>query len=516
MLKTRAALYGIEESIDRNVVITSTNDIRSGLGISPDVYTTYDVRDKPKKAKDRRGAVVSNNTTNESFLNITYKEAPEDNVDLSLLPYRPDAQPIYIDTDIYAFFTPISLSRKITITFEYHNKSKSTVMALLNKLRLKTANDSMYRRHELEYFYVVPNFVTGLLAQINTLKNKRLATPLELDAYIASTFDNRADFINNPSGNAYQGDFVIRERQLEVMSYITTELHTIEQEFDDETNTWFFNFDFEFVYQKPVSLYLEYPLMVFNSLIDKSFRTFDKPSLPKDAFMTYGSDGLMGLFGLRKTVKNMSGFNHYLVVPSFDTPDLEPSSKYLARMFSVLVCIDINNPNELFNIKEIPGIQFKENVLNFILSSEREFIGDMRQSMFLIELYKDFKKDYSNKVLLDIDGNLTSLNPLDIKNTYRVVFSVFLDLTLLDPAAIKRTKEFINSEVALGHAYLENHGTIADSYLNLLNISDLELAKLVTNATKVGDVPFLIQNRKAASFMTKETALTLVAVLEEK
>jgi hypothetical protein len=512
MIKTRASLYGIEESIDRNVVITTTNDIRSGLGISPDVYTVYDVRDKLKKAKDKRGTIIGNNTTNESFLNITYKEAPEDNVDVSLLPYRPDTQPIYIDKSIYAFFTPILLSRKMTVTFEYHNKSKSTIIALLNKLRLRTANDTMYRRHDLEYYYTIPNFVTGLLAHINTLKNKRLDVPLELDEYIANTFDNRADFINNPSGSTYQGDFVIRERQLQVMSYITTELPSIEQEFDDETNTWFFSFDFEFIYQKPVSLYLEYPLLVFNSLIDKSFRTFDNPSLPKDAFITYGSDGLLGLFGLRKTVKNMTGFNHYLVIPSFDTPDLEPSSKYLARMFSVLVCIDINNPNHLFNIKEIPGIKFKENVLNFILTSEREFIGDMRQSMFLIELYKDFKKDYNNKVLLDIDGNLTSLHPLDIKNTYRVVFSVFLDLTLLDPAAIKRIKAFINNEVVSECV----HETIADCYLNLLNISDSELAKLVTNITKVGDVPFLIQNRNSTSFMTKETALTLVSVLEEK
>ena len=171
MIKTRADLYSTEESIDQLVLVSTTTDMLNSLGLPKDIYTTYDARDTAIKNTDKRGVITSDNTTLESFLNITYEEVSVDNNELSLLPYRPDGQPIYIDPDIHSYITPVMHDRKMSITFEYHSKSKSFIKAKINKLRLKTANDTMYRRHDLEYYYVVPNYVTSLLQHINNLKN---------------------------------------------------------------------------------------------------------------------------------------------------------------------------------------------------------------------------------------------------------------------------------------------------------------------------------------------------------
>lgn len=518
MPKTKHALHSLDETILKPIVIIATGDIKRYLGIVSDVWTIYDTKDALSKHKNPLGNVESNNTTTTETITIKYTEEPEDDNELALASIRPDMHPVYIDPDIGAHFIPIMHNNKVSINFNYSNKSKTKVQAIINKLRLRTSDDGMYIRHNLEYSYIMPYFTLELLSHINDLKNIRedVGSVLELDTYINSTFDDRADFLNSIDGDTRKTNLIIREKQIEVQGYITDSLHKMIPDYDEATNTWFINFNYEFIYNKPISLLLKYPIMVYNSLIASKFRTFVKDNMPvRGAFRTYGSSGLVGMFGLRKLSLDLSESKYYLTIPKTDDIVLSDPPSFTARMFSVLVKLDPDNLTSLFNIRELPGLAFKENVIQFILECEREFITKLHESMFYIELYKNDVRDNEAGLYLEEDGMLRTHNPMSLKATYRVMFSVVTDLNMISPEARERIRKCINRIMADVIDNNSNLETIIDSYVSLLNITDQELLELVKNSNGTGDIIFGIENRKWFKYKTKETMLVLTGALNE-
>lgn len=517
MIKTRVNLQGIDETVLRPIIISVTKDIQKLLGINREIYTLHDPAIKIAKKKDALGNITGNNTVNEEYITSYYKENSVAETSIMRLNYTPDTKPFYIDRDIYTNFTAIPQDKKVTITFTIYDKSKSKISSYINFLKLMISSEGMYRRHELEYHYGLPISVVELLMHFNDLKNLRESTPIDIDTYVKNTFDNRADFINSNDGVYGKTVIGIREAQLEVQGYITTSIADIEPEFEESNSSYFLTFEYEFTYSKPISILLTYPRVIYNTLIDKKFRIFLEAPMPRDrANRTYASDSLVSMFGLNKLKLDLNNSKYYLTIPSWDNDELPSPPSYTARMFSYLLLIDPNELNSLINIKELPGIEFKSPVLDFIINSERDFIGILHGSLFYIELFKDFKKDFNNKVILDADGNLTTLYPMDIKSTYRVMFSIVTDVNVLTPDAKRRLREFINSEV--GAALKSEYRTdlFIDSILTLFNVSDGELANAVSNINNMGDLLFSIEERSWKKIKTTEIVLTLTGVINEK
>lgn len=541
MISTKVELFGTEDTITRPITITVTNDIKALLGITKDVYTTYDIKDNIVKSKNKLGDIQGENTIHDDIINVEYIETSEEGNELSLIPNNSDFKPIYIDTDIRSSILPVYHSRKMSIKFRYSNKSKSKVFSILNKLRLYTSNDGMYKRHELEYHYVLPNFINKLLLHINDLKNLRDTDILDLDMYVNNTFDNRVDFLNTLDANLSKTDVSIREAQLEIQGYITDDLHTLTPEYDEGTTYWSIEFNYDFIYEKPVSLIVNYPILVYNTLISKEFRTFIKNNEPNpNAYRSHRSASMMDLvkrhdlFGIRNDT-------YYLTIPDFDREKLPDPPNFTARMFSVMVTVDVNDLNALFSIDDIPKIKFKDSVKNLILTTEYPYIGKLHNSMFYIELYKNNKKDYNNEITMDDNGVLTSKLPLDIKSTYRVMFSVVTDLDMVTPEAKIRIKNYIKEEIALlkeeekqelpfsierlrdtdrdtvtSGVEQYKRESVIESYLTLLNIDNSEITNTIINTPRVEDIVFKIKEPLWSMFKTKEVMLVLTGVLDKK
>lgn len=190
MLACRADLHGIDETIVRNVNIIVSKDIKHLIGVDADVYTIFNIdKEDIRRTKYKLGDVIGNNTMLEEMIIIESEETVQDEQDISLVSARPDYKPIYEDKDIPAFIQPVYLQKKVTVKFKYLNKSKSTLDAILNRLRIMITSEGTYREHNLEYHYVIPPYVVNLIAEMNNLKNKRLEEPLAFEMYIQKTFE---------------------------------------------------------------------------------------------------------------------------------------------------------------------------------------------------------------------------------------------------------------------------------------------------------------------------------------
>lgn len=549
MINVRADLYGIEETITRPILISITNDIKKVLGISKEIYTQYDDKDQIGKKKNKLGEIQGDNTMRDDIVYIEYEEDSEDTKETSLIPIRPDFFPIFKDTDINVSIMPIYHSRQLVVKFKYATKSKSKAHAYTNKLRLLTANEGFYRRHRLEYYINIPNYIDQLLLHLYTLKNNRISIneQLEFTDYLKNCMDVRADFTHTLDADPSKSELVVREAQIDVPGYIIDDIYNLKPEYEEDFGYWTFEFNYGMIYEKPITLLAQYPVLIYNQIIDKQFRSFiedgwrEKPNINKP--MTDRTKDAIELLE-RDSIFSLRHNNKYLTLPEFDNEIILPTETYLSRMFSVLIIVDESDPTLIFNIQDIPKISFKESVLKYIINQDRKYVTKRLQSMFYIELYKDSKKHYKNELYLTETGELRSTEPLDLKFTYRVMFNIVNDLNMLEKEARLRMKQFIREHIEIENSlplrkpnyhqsitydpmhyntrkfssYMEQDN-IVTAYLSLLNITDNHIANVMNSIDNFYDIPFKVTDtggRIIPKTIAQTNVLSLQAMMLEK
>lgn len=540
MISVRVDLHGIEETVTRPVLITVANDVKELMGMGKDIYTVFDEKDNVIKNKNKSGEIVGDNTLKDEMISIDYTESSEDNHELHLAVVSPDFKPIYIDKDVKCKITPVYLTRRMNVKIKYSCKSKSKVFSIANKLKLNTSSDDIYKQHDLEYHYVIPNFILQLLAHINRLKGSIPSYKIGLDEYLAKTFDDRADFTNTLDGDINKSRLVIREKQLMIEGYISDDVHGITPEYDDDLGNWYIEFEYQLSYEKPVTLLTQYQIMIFNQVIDKPFRHFlTQPSKRTNPEKNTARQSDMNKITARDDTFNIRDGGYYITIPEIDTFILPKSSTKHSRMFSVMIQIEEYDRTYLFNVAELPDIKFRDGVFKFLIESERDHIGEIYQSLFYVELYKDDKKDYNNIITMDQFGILRSTYELEYKHTYRVVFNVQNDLTYLSQEGIKRFKNFVTKQlnenniktsVTFQESYQYWSGlrydkynlevtkdNLVTDYLTLMRYDSKSVNTAIKGSDNVYDIPFKIKYIKSKSLMKTVAAhSTITAFMESK
>lgn len=451
-MKARVNLHGLEESITRPISISVTKDILKQLGIQKDVYTNFDPKEKLRRRKNNIGNIVHLNTKLDEFVAVEVNENSVDDMELSLLVHTPDTYPIYQDLEIPAYIQAMSHRRKLTLTFKYYNKSRSQVDAICNKLRAMTTNDGMYRRHSLEYSYALPNIINRFLIHMNDLKNIRLEDKdkLSIDQYATKYMDNRLVLGGSLDNVPEKFTPYIREAQVYLEAAITEPLHEIKSEYEDEDSMWSLYFTYELQYEKPIALVLEYPMVVWNTMIDEFWYSFEEyETVTNRAVYRRSEKDLMNLVQRHPSTDVRPRNNYYTIPLHDDRVSLELPS-FMTRMFSVLVTVDPDDPTFLFNpFTDLENVGFKKVIERFILEHDYSHIGKLYESIINISLVEGNYQHVENHNVLymDKDGNIRSKEPLDLKKIYRVMFNIFNDLDYLTPKTQKRLSNYLLDEM---------------------------------------------------------------------
>lgn len=509
MIKIKTGLNGIEETITRPILIRVTEDLMKYLGFNHDIYYTLDEHDTVDMDKNELGQIKSYSSPRDEHIVITHEESASDDSDLSLSYIRPDYQVVYEDKDIGASIMPLYLKRKMTIDFKYIAKSRSLVNAIINNLRLITASDGMYLTHTLLYHYTLPDFCFRLVSDINDKKNNMLATPLDIETYINQTFP-RVTTVNAPDGDSLKSDIAIRDSQTGVLGYITTNLSDIKKESVEEEAGWSVSFSYEFEYESVVQLSSCYPIMVYNQLLDPLLRVVMKqPMLPYKGNFTAGTQGIMDITNAgRYDYLTIEQNKTYITIPQEDGYKLPRPDPYTARLLSIIITIDVNNPTELFNIMDIPHIIFKPEILDFWKAGEYKYISEIYRSMFHIALYTDGERDSNNYVIMDANLNLTTYLPMKQTSLYRVVFSVLTDLSVLSQSVHTRMNKYLFN--------LTMNGTVVPKLVEYFAAIFGVDASYFPKRNDPLDILLAIEDNGWLKFWTRQETVIVSAVLTKK
>lgn len=516
MIKTDLGLFNLEDTVTNPILITVTNDIKKLLGLNNDIYLQLNEKDALFKTKNKLGKISSQFKTYNEVIIVEHSEISEENNELSLIPLNPDSLPIYEDKEIFTKATPVYHKRKMSIEFSYMSKSKDKVAMLINKLRLTTSSDSMYKTHNLEYSMVIPNIFAKLLANIVELKNRRLNPQITQEEYINSTFDNRIDILNSVDTFDYRKDLVIRECQESVIGYIVDDLHSIKEE-EAGNGMWGVTFTYDFSYDKPVTIRLEYPFLIYNYRLHKDFWKFIKePGIKKSGIRTKSMESITSVLKNKETDHRFvfDKSKYYMTIPAIDTHLLPKPNAYLIRLMGILLEIPDNTDKLLFNLDDLGDFKLKDSVKNFLLESERTFINDLYNSMFYIELHKNDSKS-GVRLRLEPNGDFYVDTDLDLTAIYRISINIVSDVTILTKDARDRLRIYLMKEKNM----LDNFGNLKDlfldAYVTLLSIpEDIVIDGLRKKSYQ--DVIFNIPQPNYYKYYTCETLINITGFIDSK
>lgn len=456
-MKGKMMLFGLEETIDRPIDITASIDFKKLIGIHPDVYTLYNPDDHTVYRKKGINSKHHANAIIEEYLVSEAEEEGEENQSLVLAPERLRTYDIFHDPETGVGITSLRFNKHRKITYTYYTKSKAKAQALREKLSTSDIMSYGRQQHKIEYHFDIPPACMHFINHVLELKNKRLPKEEQLDLadYINKYSKQRISRKNTNASMPYKMNVCVREHQYAVQGQITTDTYTMSKE-KGENGYWLLTFEYELWYTKPTMLFLEYPILIWNTPIDfKYTKCIARPSAYTPA-KGRPDNTLFGLYHLGKPYTDMLPYNWQtpITIPEVDDFDNWPKEHIFQDICSFLIQVNDQDRYELLNVKQLPNVSFRPSFLKYILTYP-DNIREPRNGLVNILLYRNGVIDFKNPITLHPNGNLVTEFPMQLHATYRVVIRIVKDLDYLHLRALKELDEYIVKE--------------NENYLELLN-----------------------------------------------
>jgi len=512
MLQSKVTLGEQDTTLLRSASLSLVDNIKFILNLPNKLKLDLDDNDNIDRVKKTNDKIetVSSSLTEE--LKIRYEDGIAENMNNSMIHRSKNMKSIYKDDSTLTSITPLYSKHKMTLTLTYFNKSKSSVTSLVNKLNQKMVAGSNNYVNDITYSYPLPDYVLYLLSHINNLKNKRYEEAVDFDDNLAMYTDDR--FVVNHSGtdDSSKASLSIGETQEGLIGYFEGNLNDIKKDFDSETNRWYIDFSYSVVYDYPTQLLLQYPILIFNTVIDKRFMKFvNNKKIPVNG----------NRYGMNKSIKvvddlnsnlTIDSNNYYLTIPKQDKFMLPKPQPYYARVFSGMLVVDNeDDTNYLMSLTKLTKVSLKECFIDYLKLTHMDVFKAFN-NLFYIELYNNNSLVSNVELTMDENLNIYSNVPLDIFGTYRLSFSVITDLAILTSNAKSKLSDYsLSNEVGLLDIY--------NGYTTLLNI-DNEYYDIYNEANGEfsldSNILFKIKPVEYAKYFTVSTSMVVAGILENK
>lgn len=328
--------------------------------------------------------------------------------------------PLWEDKDTRTYLTPMFEGRKINVDCNAHFNTRQQAMNFRNHLQriydLQGANP-WFRAH---IHYPVPYefmLLAGHLQQLSIAGGYS-----EPDTTYPDWFLQRctvpSSVISNAAGN---NPIFAMKRRIENSEVILEEpTLALVQKNSEVLGKYEVSFRYSFYWQELINWQVTYPIMVKQQPISADFivtpyeEEGDKYS-PYKFFELQAGDSIKGFDGTK--------YYEYARYPLYDP--WFPPANYDRVEPKVIVNFVVEDVEEqlLFNIAEIPGMEWNPVILKFVLKYH-DLITVRSNLVLWLQLYSDDTPVVQEDIRLDEDGNLWLLRKPVIENNYRMVLNI--------------------------------------------------------------------------------------------
>lgn len=392
--------------------------------------TTIDDLDRgPKLGNDRRLYIEVEENVNMDGLQNT-------------ATYPFEGMPVFRDENLGIVMSPMYSMTDITINFKFRAGSKTEAQRWYNDIRLRVSQMRDINQHVLRYHYLLPIPYLDLLYEIYTKREAVAGYGQRFEEYITSYASDRltviGDLVNKDTRLA------ISETQRKVTGMFGFDAIPEKPERDDALGTWTISFPYKFSYEKPIACAMRYPIFVHNQMLDAKFSTFMNDAPNDDNVNKYYSDTMRSIssFSAEKQLEQHMNIKPHYSLPEYDDFILTDRPRGVSTIFTALCELALPDRKSLFGLDEIDPLVIDPAIMKFIKESEAPYMGQLYRSIFHVGLYKTDKVAFYEAVSVDKNGYMSATKDLNERDINRVHFGMVSDLTLLDPKALERLKNY--------------------------------------------------------------------------
>lgn len=351
------------------------------------------------------------------------------------------AYPIFQDPDIDVSVYPIYVKSDVTIQFTYTSPSKSEATRIRDDIRLRLSQTRNIGIHEIEYDIIIPQIVEDFIEDVYTLKNR--LNPMSLEEYFRDNSTKRV-YVITDMVNQSNAKLAIKEKQIRIIGMFDFSGNPEKLDIDNENNNYKVTFNYKVSMDVPRAMAMRYPVMICNRLLPSKYISFisenkinSKEEFKKD--LNYiGGMGALSHFESHRQLENRVDIKLPVNVPDFDDFNLRQGHKGYGITMSFLLQVNETDKKSLFNLRDIEPYQIPDVLLNYIKTTERNFITKPYMSWIYLGIHQG-SKHYDNSILeVDENLNVKSTSVLSLYKPVRVTISISIDYSSIDSNAILR------------------------------------------------------------------------------
>lgn len=355
---------------------------------------------------------------------------------------RRDNHPIINDPATGLFIYPTFATSQVTIDFTFETKSKEEARRWMDDINMRYKMLRISPEHQLTYCYTLPRPTWSLVeAFFNARENKAPYDQL-FGEYLMSIMTDRVTVIGNENGKHRQ--FAVTERRRRVQGYFNfTPANIPKPELDQARGVWSIQFQYSFSYQRPCGVEMSYPIIVHNQLLPDKFIEFVNHEPKTEPRVGYNMS--QTAWAARQFESNVMGAYlrpamPYIRIPAEDDYVISTTFPGTGTYMLVLLAM-ADQDDKSFNLRELGDVMIDHDILEF-MESEYKYIGIPSKSILHVDVYRDKMPLQFPSVKIDKDLNVTMLTVPDLRKQYRLRFSVFTDLSMIDRPALDRLRCF--------------------------------------------------------------------------
>jgi len=337
-----------------------------------------------------------------------------------------DNVPIFLDQPLQVFLRPVYVKAKVDIRMEYRFTNEAAAQRWLADIRTYVSMERAELPMELEYSYQIPTAELVVLAHIHELRENVAGYNQTLTEWFREKFDDRVTVQKTNSEKGHQ--FSVQERQGGILGWFDFTMPP-QPERNDTNGTWIAQFGFTFVYDKPISVMLNYPVMVHNQIVDSKYRKDPTPyTLTEQRLMNISRRAYEKLpFTRPREWQHPIGG---IVVPSYDDWLPTKFDSATTSVFTTIIMVDSEDPYQIANLQEMGNWEINPILLEWVRENKKS-VFKLNMSPFVIEFYSENTRWTPEALYLDESLNLRSVTPLSERQRHHLRFAMVSDLSVL-------------------------------------------------------------------------------------
>lgn len=429
-------LDGVEQTVTRRVVQGVVYDLVSAMGLPYNTKLTYpgssDPEDLPVVAAEKeRNKLYDPNI--QILLEVT-EEDTEAGVP-TMIQGAHENPDLFRDDSLGVRVTPQYSQTEVTVALRMRFQDRNLAEKQRADMRRYA---SLFRdglMHELNYHYLIPAPVMVILKDIHRCRETQAGYGENFVTWIKEHFSDQISLSSNQ--NLTHLAVVKNEIQANVLGTYDFEIAAEKAEPNSTKTTHILSFTYKFRYDKPLALYMSYPILIHNVPIGLAYYDRDVPyELGARLLQPSRTRHLLDQFTNNTAT---TGFRNGAPIPAFMDwmPKTTPSGTQ--GLLRVMVRVSPDAPRRLFNLTQLGQLQFHDYLIEY-MKAEYANLTRHRHSVVFVALYENDKMLDGDAIEVDAELNISTTFDMDLRKQYHVFVALLCNWSLLPPAVIERIR----------------------------------------------------------------------------